>query len=308
MRNDTKNKSGGILPPLLEAMRPAQWTKNAVVLAAFVFAYWDHEQSGLSLISDAPRALAAAGFFCLLSSAVYLQNDIFDLEADRAHPRKRSRPLASGRLALKTAFTAAALLASGAIAGAYILAPELAFIMAFYLVMQICYSAGLKKIVLLDAVIIALGFVIRAVAGALALNVNISNWLLACTFLLALFLGLCKRRSEKKIMNKTARETVRQRPALKNYHSLMTDKLITVTAAATIICYTIYTIWPGTVSKFSTHGLIFTVPFVVFGIFRYLFLVYHNNRGDRPEDVLLSDLPTIINLILYALSILLILS
>ena len=295
------------LPALLEAMRPAQWTKNAVVLAAFVFAYWDREQSGLTIRQGLPVAIGAAVLFCLLSSAVYVMNDIFDRKSDRAHPLKKTRPIAAGAISVQSGSVFAVILAAVALAGGMTLSIPLAAAMAVYLGLQLLYSLVLKKIVLVDTLMIASGFVIRATAGAFALSVHISGWLLACTFLLALFLALCKRRSEIHALIPETPDTRTQRPVLAKYDRTLTDRLIAAVAAITICCYAVYTLWPGTVEKFGTRGLVFTVPFVIFGIFRYLLLVYRSTKGERPEKILLTDLPTIGNLILYAATLLFVL-
>lgn len=284
---------------LLRALRPNQWTKNAVVLAAFFFALGDRGQS-VSWASI-PVALAAAAVFCLVSSAVYLINDVSDIKADRVHPIKRLRPIAAGRVSVLAAlFMAAILLAAGGIA-AWRLTRSFTAVVGLYVIMQIAYTLVLKRVALLDVFVIAFGFVLRAAAGGLALHVVLSPWLLLCAFLLALFLALCKRRHEKLLLEGAADA---HRPSLEEYDRQLLDQLIVIVAACAIVCYSLYTLWPDTVHKFGTSLLAVTIPFVMFGIFRYLHLVYRREGGGRPEKILLSDIPLLIDLTLYAATVL----
>jgi len=200
----------------------------------------------------------------------------------------------------------AALLAAAALTGAFFLSRQYLWAMAAYIAVQLLYTFLLKQIALVDVMVIAGGFVLRAIAGAVVLpGAEPSPWLLICTFLLALFLGLCKRRHEKLSLEPDA--NAEQRPSLQGYDERLLDQLIAVTSGATIVSYAIYTFWPETVSKFGTHALGFTVPFVVFGIFRYLDLVYRHDKGDRPEKILLTDVPLLVSIGLYGLSVLAIL-
>jgi 4-hydroxybenzoate polyprenyltransferase len=282
------------------AMRPSQWTKNTVVLAAFFFGFWDPSQS-LDLRAGLSLVLPAALLFCLVSSGVYLLNDVRDLEADRRHPAKRHRPIASGRVPVPAAVAAGiALLAFGA-AAAWLLSPPFAAVIGSYVLIQVMYSAGLKRIALLDILVIAAGFVLRALAGAVVLDVVISPWLLLCTFLLALFLALCKRRHEKQ---QTADHGNGSRASLARYDRRLLDQLIAIVSASTLVSYSIYTLAPDTVAKFDTHGLGFTIPFVLFGIFRYLDLVYRHAKGEQPEKILLTDLPLLVTIALYGVAVL----
>ena len=286
---------------LFLALRPTQWTKNAIVLAAFFFALGDHSLGTLPL-GLGVRALGAALLFCLVSSAVYLMNDLGDLAADRLHPLKRLRPIAAGRVPAAAAYRAATSLALLGIVGGWLLEPRVGLALAAYLVMQLAYTVWLKKIALVDLLVIAAGFVLRAMTGALAVRVPISPWLLLCTFLLALFLGLCKRRHEKRLLDDPS--ATRHRAVLEQYDTALLDPLIAISASCTILAYAVYTLWPDTVAKFHSHGLGFTIPFVVFGIFRYLDLVYRHGRGGRPEKLLLTDAPLLIDIALFALSVL----
>jgi 4-hydroxybenzoate polyprenyltransferase len=287
---------------VIRALRPRQWPKNAVVLAAFFFALGDPTQ-GVSRWLLA-RAVAAAALFCLVSSAVYVLNDLADRARDRAHPVKRRRPIASGEVAPGFALFLGVLLAAAGLAGGAALSFRFAEVVAAYLVMQAAYTLWLKRVPLVDVLVIAAGFVLRAIAGARAINAAISPWLLLCAFLLALFLALCKRRGEKRRVDE---EEARTRPALSGYDERLLDQLIAIVAAVTIACYAIYTLWPDTVAKFHTHRLVYTTPFVLFGLFRYLDLVYRHEQGDEPEHVLLTDLPTLINLSFYGAAVLVIL-
>jgi len=285
-------------PALLSALRPRQWTKNAVVLAAFFFALGDREQQiGVALLG---RAALAALLFCALSSAVYLMNDARDAELDRAHPVKRRRPIASGVLPVWAALAWAAGLAAAALAGAWRLRPALLEVFSAYLALQILYTFSLKRVPLVDLFVIAIGFVLRALAGGVALGVRISPWLLLCTLLLALFLGLCKRRHE---LLRQADGPV-TRPALAGYSERLLDQFIAIISAATIVSYSIYTFWPDTVAKFGTARLGLTIPLVIFGVFRYLDLVYRHELGDQPEQALLTDLPLLADIALYGVTVL----
>jgi 4-hydroxybenzoate polyprenyltransferase len=288
------------LHPLLRALRPSQWTKNAVVLAAYFFARWDASQHE-RVIGWTPLLTAglAAAAFCLISSAVYLLNDVCDVAADRAHPQKRLRPIAAGEVSLRAAKVTALLLLAAGIAMAWLVNPAFAGLIGAYLALQAAYTLGLKRIAFVDVFVIALGFVLRATGGALAIHVRLSPWLLLCTFLLALFLALCKRRHEKVLL-----ETgdVRHRAALEGYNRRLLDQTLAITSAATIICYAMYTLSEETVRRFGTNRLGLTIPFVIFGIFRYLDLVYRHDEGGRPEKILLTDRVLIVTVLLYGLT------
>ena len=285
---------------LVRAMRPSQWTKNGVVLAAYFFARWDPSQQGNAAGWGAlVSALAAVAAFCAASSAVYLINDIHDREADRAHPQKRSRPLASGTLAVAPAVLAAAVLAAAGVAAGFAINAGLGETILAYLGLQALYTYGLRQVALVDAFIIAIGFVIRAVAGAVAIDVRISPWLLLCAFLLALFLALCKRRHEKV---RSESDEALTREALDGYDARVLDQAIAVVSAATVVSYALYTLSEETVKRFDTNRLGLTIPFVLFGILRYLDLVYRKGGGERPERVLLTDRVLIVTILLYGLT------
>jgi len=281
---------------ILRALRPKQWTKNVVVLAALVFAAGDRSQQ-INWMDLLGNALAAMLLFCMASSSVYLLNDIKDVELDRAHPEKKNRPIAAGQVSIGFALLLSMVLIVLAVLGSWFIAPELAGVIVGYFTLQLLYVYGLKQVALVDLFVIAIGFVLRALAGAVAIKVLISPWLLLCTLLLALFLALCKRRQEMVLQLDQPNET---RPSLSGYNEKLLDQLIAMTGASTLVCYALYTQWPETVAKFGSHNLGFTLPFVMFGLFRYVTLVYHHQQGERPEQVLLTDPPLLITVALYA--------
>jgi len=262
------------------ALRPRQWLKNLLVFAGLVFA---------AKLGDAGRwleAVAAFGAYCAVSSAAYLVNDLRDREDDRLHPVKRARPIARGELSPRRAVVLAAGLAAAALALAGVLGlVSVAFLLAFA-GLQAAYSFSLKHVVLLDVLVIGSLFVIRAAAGAAAVGVRISPWLLLCTALLALFLALAKRRGELVLVG--AQHTP-GRPALEGYSLELVDQLVAIVAASTVIAYSLYTL-----TARDSKALLATVPFVIFGLFRYLLLVHRDDIGEEPEQVLLTDVPIIL--------------
>jgi 4-hydroxybenzoate polyprenyltransferase len=277
---------------LVRLLRMKQWTKNAVVFAAFVFALGDRNQDLAAW--ELWKVCLAALAFSLVSSAVYIFNDWHDAPQDRLHPLKKHRPIASGAVKPSAAgLLAAGLLAAG-LGGAWRLGVDLLGVIGGYLALQIVYTLWLKRIALVDVIVISLGFVLRALAGAVVIHVVISPWLLVCALVLALFLGLCKRRHEK--VNLAGQGT---RAALDGYDERLLDLLVAMTGAAALVCYSIYTLWPETVEKFGTPWLAATIPFVVFGLFRYMDLVYREDKGDRPEQILLTDGPLLVDVALY---------
>lgn len=284
----------------LRLLRPAQWTKNGIVLVAYFFARWDPSQHA-HVSGPVPFLMSVLAMldFCLIAGGVYVLNDFFDRKADALHPEKRHRPLAAGKIAPRTAVMVALILLALGVAGAWMLAPPFGWVVSAYLLLQIAYSCKLKQIAILDVFLIALGFVLRAIAGAAVIAVRISPWLLLCAFLLALFLGLCKRRHEKHLLTG---DEVHHRKALMGYTAILLDQMIACVAASTIIAYALYTLNAETVRRFGTSGLGFTIPFVMFGIFRYLDLVYNGNSGGRPERILLTDKILIATILLYVLT------
>ncbi len=267
---------------LVVSLRPDQWTKNLIVFAALIFA--------VKLFDPAALALASAAFliFCVLSGCVYLINDVSDREADRQHPLKRERPIASGALSAGTALAWAAGLSVAALAAAYALRPVFALAAAAYLALFALYTHTLKHVVILDVMSIAIGFVLRAVAGGLVIGVPVSDWLLVCTILLALFLGLAKRRHEITMLADGASG---HRRILEEYDPYLLDQMIAIVAAATLVVYIIYCASPETAERFGTRLLVLTTPFPIYGIFRYLYLVHRKHGGGSPSDLLLRDRP-----------------
>lgn len=278
---------------LLRTLRPRQWTKNVFVLAALLFSQHLLDPTYLW------RSLAAFGLFCLLSGCVYTLNDIFDRERDRVHPTKSLRPIAAGELGVPAALVLCIVLAGVALSGSWLLSPRFAVAALVYLLMQVLYSLFLKNAVVLDVLILAFGFVLRVAAGAVAIDVAISAWLLICTTLIALFLALCKRRSEVVSLGDQA---AAHRRVLKEYSAQLLDQLIGISASSTVIAYALYTVSEETVAKFGTSSLLYTIPFVIYGIFRYLYLVHQRSKGGRPEHTLLTDPPIVIAGLLYALT------
>jgi 4-hydroxybenzoate polyprenyltransferase len=277
-------------------LRPRQWVKNLFVFAGLIFAQ--------KLFTPAAWvALAGFAIFCGLSGAIYLFNDVADRERDRLDPRKRMRPIAAGRLPVGVAIGTGVVLVMGGLVLAALLSRAF-FLTAFaYVILLIAYSAWLKHIVIVDALVVAGGFVLRAVAGAVVIDVEISGWLLICTILLALFLALGKRRYEYVALEQDA---ARHRPILAEYSPALLDQMIAVVTASTVTAYALYTMSPETVAKFHTHWLPATLPFVLYGIFRYLYLLYQRRLGGNPSELLLSDRALLINTICWICAVLLI--
>jgi 4-hydroxybenzoate polyprenyltransferase len=270
----------------LAALRPRQWSKNLLLFAGLIFA---------AKLGDATRwleALVAFAAYCAASSAAYLVNDVRDAAHDRAHPVKRLRPVASGELPVRTAVALAAVLATASFAGAAALGLGSIAFVAGFLALQAAYTAGLKHVVLIDVLAIAGLFVLRASAGAEGVDVRISPWLLICTGLLALFLALAKRRAELVLVG--AEETP-GRPVLEGYSLALVDQLVTMVAASTVIAYSLYTF-----TARDSKAMMATVPFVLYGVFRYLLLLHRHDLGEEPENVLLTDVPLLVTIAAWA--------
>jgi len=278
---------------LIVSMRPRQYTKNLLVLAALVFA---RRLDDTILVS---RAALAFVLFCLLSSAVYLINDVVDVEEDRRHPDKRDRPIAAGYLPPLVALIAAAMLAAVGLAGSFWINQGLGAVASGYLGLQLLYQFVFKYRVILDVFAIAGGFVLRAVAGAEAISVEISPWLLICTLLLALFLGLAKRRGEMVLLEEGAHA---HRRTLGKYSLYLLDQMIAVMTASTLMSYCLYTISERTVQEVGSTRLMYTVPFVIYGIFRYLYLIHRRGEGGHPDRTLLTDRPLLVNVALWVIT------
>jgi 4-hydroxybenzoate polyprenyltransferase len=286
-----------MLLPLLRALRPSQWVKNLFVLAPAVFAHRLLDGAAVA------RTLVAFGAFCAAASAVYLLNDLHDREADRNHPLKRNRPLASGALAPGLALGVAIGLATAAIAAAVTLGRAFLVVMACYLALSLLYSWYLKHVVILDVMVLAIGYVLRVEAGAAAARVEVSSWLLLCTIFVALFLSFAKRRHELVLLADRAAD---QRRVLTQYSPAFLDQMINVVTAGSVLSYALYAMAEESVRKHG-RGLVFTVPLVLFGVFRYLYLVYQQPGHGNPTDEVLSDIPFLVNLGLWGAAVLVIL-
>jgi 4-hydroxybenzoate polyprenyltransferase len=279
---------------LFHSLRPEQWTKNLIVFAGLIF--------GLELFNPraVSRAVAAFVVFCALSGVVYVTNDIMDREADRRHPLKARRPIASGALSPALAGGVAFVLAAGALGVSFWLGARFGFVALAYLLLQSFYSGPLKHIVILDVLTIAMGFVLRAVAGAVVIDAPISHWLIVDTMLLALFLALSKRRHELVLL---ADGATGHRPILGEYSPYLLDQMISVVTASTLVGYIFYCISPETVQKFGTDMLGLTIPFPLYGIFRYLYLVHRREGGGSPSQMLLNDRPLLVCVALWVLAV-----
>lgn len=287
-----------MLKNLVISARPHQWLKNSIVLAALVFAKKLNE-TNLVLTS-----LAALGIFCLLSSGAYILNDIFDLKKDQKHPLKSKRPIASGKISVPQAAVFSIIIIAVALILGFSINLYFGLCGLGYVVLNFLYSAFIKNWVILDVMAIALGFVLRAVAGAVAIQVEISSWLLVCTTLLALFLSLGKRRQELILLEEEAKH---HRQILTEYSPYFLDQMIAVVTASTVVAYSFYTLSPEVEQKFGTNLLSLTIPFVLYGIFRYLYLIHQKIEGGNPTRALLTDKPLLINIFLWFVAVLIIL-
>ncbi|MDH4179836.1 MAG: decaprenyl-phosphate phosphoribosyltransferase [Armatimonadota bacterium] len=282
---------------LLEAMRPRQWAKNVFVLAAIAFGQRLHDKGAIAW------SLGAFIIFCFLSSSVYIVNDIVDAEQDRQHPTKRNRPIASGRLPVAVAVPSAILLAGFSMVLSRAIGVDFAVCAGIYLVLNLLYSFALKHVVIVDVLCVAIFFVLRAAAGAEAINVEISRWLVICTLTLALFIALSKRRHELVLLEENASA---HRVSLTEYTPYLLDQMISVATASTLMAYVLYTVDTRTIDAFGrafasidASPLIYTIPCVVFGIFRYLYLIHQKGEGGDPDRVILSDRPFFVNLLVW---------
>jgi 4-hydroxybenzoate polyprenyltransferase len=277
----------------LVCARPGEWIKNTALFAPLFFS--QHLLNADVLL----KCLVGFGFFCLATGGVYLINDICDQDSDKKHPRKSTRPIASGALPVIVAIPAAIFLLGTALIGAFVLNPPFGLVTLGYVLLNIAYSNWLKHLVILDVFSIAAGFILRVVAGAVLVGVVMSHWLLICTMLLALFLGFSKRRYE--LVN-LATDASLHRRVLAEYDPLFLDIMIGIVTSVTVIAYVLYTISEETVQRFHTDKLVLTVPFVLYGIFRYLYQVYHKGDGGDPSRTLITDGPLIINIVLWGVS------
>jgi 4-hydroxybenzoate polyprenyltransferase len=282
---------------ILLSLRPSQWTKNLIIFAALIFG------QRLLDVSAVLTSLAAFAIFCALSGVVYLINDVADRHGDRQHPTKRHRPIASGAVPVGVATGTAAVLGLGSLATAYLLRVEFGLIATAYVLLLALYSGPLKHLVIIDVLTIAIGFVLRAVAGAVVIEVAIGHWLLIVTLLLALFLALSKRRHELVLL---ADGATNHRRILQEYSPYLLDQMISVVTASTLVAYAASTISPEVIAKFGTDKLGLTFPFPLYGIFRYLYLVHQKEGGGSPSDMLLNDRPLLACVGLWGLAVILI--
>jgi 4-hydroxybenzoate polyprenyltransferase len=282
---------------IFATLRPQQWVKNLVVFAGLIFS---QNLGNTDLILE---TIAGFVLFCLLSSSVYIFNDIMDLESDRKHPSKSSRPIASGKINKKTAVFMFVLLALVALGLSVWLSPAFALTALAYFVLNLLYSVYLKNVVIIDVMCIAAGFVIRAVAGAVLIDVAISAWLIVCTTLLALFLSFGKRRHELVLLENQA---IDHRKILSEYSPYFLDQMISVVTASTVVAYAFYTLSPEVETKLGTKHMDLTIPFVLYGVFRYLYLIHQKEGGGSPTRMLLTDKPILGNVILWLLAVILI--
>ncbi len=283
---------------LIRLARPAQWIKNSVVLAALVFA------GAIRDTARAELAFAAAGIFCLLSSAIYTYNDLIDRHKDKAHPLKKDRPLASGAVSPAVAIIMIVILLVVGLFAAQLLNPNFLLVAVAFVAVNLLYTLFLKNIVILDAMTLALSFVVRAYAGAAAIDVAASKWMLINTLLLALFLGFGKRRHELVLLENDAHT---HRKSLSNYSPYLLDQLIGVTTASVVVMYMLYTFSVEVSQKLGTENLYLTIPFVVYGIFRYLYLIHRKSEGGSPTRVMFADKPLLATVSLWLVAVILIL-
>jgi MFS family permease len=290
-------------------MRPHQWVKNLFIFPALIFS------RHLMQPEYVLKSFAAFGLFCLISGAIYIFNDLMDYDEDRHHPTKRLRPIAAGRISKWLAW---ALFASFSIFGlvmSYFLNLGFGLIATFYFIINVLYSSYLKRIAIIDVLIVSIGFVIRAAAGGLVLSVEISPWLLVCTILLALFLVLAKRRHELTVLDERTRMLIelslavespgkafKYRRSLDDYSTYFLDQMIAVSTASTLMAYILYTLSDDAIHKFGGTKLVYTVPFVIYGIFRYLYLIHLKKEGGNPSRTMMNDIPLLANIVLWGIS------
>jgi 4-hydroxybenzoate polyprenyltransferase len=287
-----------MLKKIFVSMRPSHWVKNFLIFAGLIFSQ--------NLFSPAFffKSLFAFVLFCGISSSVYILNDILDVKQDRLHPLKSKRPLASGELPVSSAFAFSLILGIVSVILSFYLQINFGLIVVIYFLLNLFYSLYLKQLVILDVMCVAAGFVLRALAGAVVIEVVISSWLVVCTTLLALFLGFSKRRHELILLENNA---VEHRKILAEYSPYFLDQMIAVVTASTVVAYAFYTLSPEVMEKLGTKYMDFTIPFVLYGIFRYLYLIHQKKEGGRPTRLLLTDKPILINVVLWLIAVFLIL-
>jgi len=287
-----------MLKLLAGLIRPVQWIKNTVVLAALVFA------GEITSVASVETALAAMVVFCLLSSAVYVFNDLIDREQDQQHPLKKMRPIASGRVSPKVAVVLMLILLAVALAGAYLIGPLFLLVSAAFIVLNLTYTIWLKNIVIVDVMSIGISFVLRALAGAVAIDVPASTWMLINTLFLALFLAFGKRRHELLLLEDSA---TAHRKILGRYSPYLLDQLIAVVTPSVVVMYMLYSFSTEVSTKLGTDMLFLTIPFVIYGVFRYLYLIHKEECGGSPTKVLISDMPILVTVVLWILTVIMVL-
>lgn len=283
---------------ILISMRPRQWTKNVLLFAALLFSKHIFD------VSYVIKTVLAFVVWCAVSGGIYLINDLADRKKDHLNPRTKHRPIASGALPPRTALSAGLALIVGSVAASFCFNLEFALVMAIYLVLTLSYTFYLRNVVILDILVVAMGFVLRAIAGGVVINVAVSTWLLICTLLLALFLVISKRRYELTRLG-AGGEVFRE--SLKGYSLNFIDQMVAIVTSTTLVAYSLYTISDVTVQKFHSDKLKYTIPFVLYGIFRYLYIVYHQKLGESPEVILVKDKPFLINILLWSIAVVMIL-
>lgn len=286
-----------VIVNIIKSLRPKQWIKNLLVFAGLVFSQ-NLFNTGMVL-----HTVSVFFIFCVVSGAIYILNDIIDLPLDRANPLKAKRPIAGGKLKVSYAKLTVSILIPVALLATYLLNHHLFLVVLSYVILQVLYSLYLKNIPILDIFSISFGSVLRVVAGTVVINVTISSWLLICTILLALLLALSKRRYELVVFE---REAKNRRLVLEEYSPHLLDQMISIVTSSILITYSLYTTSQETIEKFGTRNLIFTIPFVLYGIFRYLYLIYKKGLGDSPEGIFLVDKPLLIDIGLWILSVLIV--
>lgn len=304
----------GTARDIVAMMRPHQWTKNLFVFPALIFSI------NLFRLPYLLKSFAAFWLFCVVAGAIYTFNDLMDVDEDRYHPAKRNRPLAAGRVSVSLAWAMFGVLSASGLALAFMLELHFGLILLFYYVMNLAYSLHLKRVVIIDVLIVSLGFVIRAAAGGLVIGVEVSPWLLVCTTLLALFLVLAKRRHELTLLDERSNmlielslatgdedKAIRYRKSLDEYSTYFLDQMIGVTTASTLMAYMLYTLSDDAVKKFGGTALIYTVPFVIYGIFRYLYLIHQKKEGGSPTRALMGDFPLVLDILLWGVSVVVVL-
>jgi 4-hydroxybenzoate polyprenyltransferase len=278
----------------LKLVRPKQWIKNAFVFAPLVFSK-EMFEAGPFLTT-----LKASIAFCLMASSIYVINDISDIESDRAHPEKRKRPLAAGTISHSQAYLLLALLVTLTVLVVFDMSGRFQLVLAAYVMMNLAYSAKLKDIVLLDVFIIAAGFMLRVLGGAFAINVQVSSWIVLCTLFLSLFFGFAKRRGELLVAHQVRPGA--ERKVLASYRVGFVDQMLTIAAAGTVISYALYTVAPRTVEMFGTEKMIYTTVFVIYGMFRYLYLIHMTDSTENPANAITSDIPILAITVLWVLT------